>query len=45
MARAKAPIAREYIPNFLFFTEKFLLSKKYGSQTPQGLKPLKKTQS
>jgi hypothetical protein len=26
MAKAKAPIAREYIPHLLFFTENFLLS-------------------
>jgi hypothetical protein len=29
ITRAKAPIAREYIPNLLFFTEEFLLSNKY----------------
>jgi len=27
--RAKVPIAREQIQTFLFFTKKFLLSKKY----------------
>jgi hypothetical protein len=41
-ARAKAPIARENIPNLLFFTEKFLLLDKYENRRLQGLKPLKK---
>src|ERR1700682_5508799 len=41
-SRAKAPIAREYIPNLLFITKNFLLSKKYENRRLRGLKPPRK---